>query len=68
MGVVESRVNAKETKTLELLCQNSEEMVKEISLMRGKISYGHWSREILRENWTNETESKSKTKEESQYQ
>ena len=36
---------------LELLCQNSEEMVKEISLMRGKISYGHWRREILRENW-----------------
>ena len=36
---------------LEMLSQNLEEIVKEINLMRGKISYGHWRREMLRESW-----------------
>lgn len=36
---------------LEMLSQNSEEMVKEINLMRGKISCGHGRRGMLSEPW-----------------
>ena len=36
---------------VEMLSQNSEEMVKEVNLMRGKISYGHGRREMLSEHW-----------------